>query len=334
MSDVAQMLQQVMDRLDAIEARLDALAPSPEVTALTQVVADNPEVYRSLLTLVAQAPLAMEFMGEFVTTVLTQVDDDGTNLEMRLQECLTLFKRVTKPEVLAQVHMGLDLMEKLPETYGQGADYLTQLVDHVLLLDPIATVRIDEMMQILELATRPGVLATARKGMALIDEHPTAVENLIVSGEAALTALNASELDPELISKYVGVAMAAVQRLEDTTLDLEALAVEGITLLEKAGTPDNLAFASKSLDVLAGMNGSKDALLSVAELAATDPKVIGLLVAMGEAASATAQTAPRPVGMFGALGAMSDANTKLALGFALAFASQLGGKLGSGMVKA
>lgn len=369
MSDVAQMLQQVMDRLDAIEARLDALAPRPEVTALVQVVADNPEVYRSLVTLIAQAPMAMEFMGEFVTTVLTQVDDDGMNMEMRLQECLTLFKRVTKPEVLAQLHMGLDLMEQLPEHYGTGVEILQSLVDHVLSMDPQVTLRIEEAVHILELVTRPEVMGTARKGMALIEAHPAAMDTLIETGSVALAKIEEAQLEPAVVEKYLGLALAAVDRIEASTLDLETLMGDGIDLLEKAATADNLAFAAKGLDLLARMNGTKDVLLSVADKAMArigtddfdletrasaglelvvelsrpdtlasikqvtdsgllEPQVMNMLVAVGEAMATSCQTAPKPAGMFGALGALSDANTKLALGFALVFASQLGGKLG------
>jgi hypothetical protein len=350
-ADLVAMMQAMMDRLDTIEARLDAQAKSsetalelanrPEVAQVVNLVADNAETIGVILHLVAQSPGTLELVSQSLTGFLGQRDEHGRTLEERLGAVLVLAKRLTEPMVLQQVNQALDLFEESPDLMSLGVDYIQNILQQILELDGDVPARFEAGVKLLELASRPQFIALAHEGLALAsDPEVTAMAR---EGMALAKGRTAT------MRKLIGVADAALERVERTELDLAALTAEGFELLELVakldGTADVMldladsmvtdiqdpAFqfedrARTGIALLTKLSepGTLAALQELLDSGVMDPAVMQLLSRVGEALQKSAAKPIQPKGMFGALGALQSARTQKVLGFALDFSEQLG----------
>jgi hypothetical protein len=271
-ADLVAMMQAMMDRLDTIEARLDAQAKSsetalelanrPEVAQVVNLVADNAETIGVILHLVAQSPGTLELVSQSLTGFLGQRDEHGRTLEERLGAVLVLAKRLTEPMVLQQVNQALDLFEESPDLMSLGVDYIQNILQQILELDGDVPARFEAGVKLLELASRPQFIALAHEGLALAsDPEVTAMAR---EGMALAKGRTAT------MRKLIGVADAALERVERTELDLAALTAEGFELLELAANPENIALARRGLQLVAKLDGTADVMLDLADSMVTD----------------------------------------------------------------
>ena len=381
-AELVAMMKAMMARLDSIEARLDALqAPTspapgmvravdgaltraaaqgldvdaraqalvgmmeiltrPEMAGMLQTVGQHAPVFTSLLNLLAKSPETLELLTITLASFMSQRDEYGRSVEEQFAALLKLARRASQPAVLDQLHRGLDLFEQTPDLYLMAVEMLQGLVRQIIDLEGDIPSRMEACLKLMELATRPAVTDLAMEGLGLIQRNPAALQRLL------------------------RVANVAVDRLEGSTLDLEALTRDGFDLLELAATPENITLARRGLALVAKLDGTAGQMLDLADklvadiqrpgfgfeerarvglalmeklsepatLAAIqdltesgvmDPAVLALVAKLGGALQKTATGEIQRRTVFAAMGAMLDPNTQRALGFGLAFASELG----------
>jgi hypothetical protein len=355
-ADLVAMMQAMMTRLDTIEAKLEAqsresrgalqLASRPEVARVVDLVADNSETIGVLLHMLAQSPGTLELVTQSVAGFLAQRDEHGRTVEEQLTALMAVAKRLTQPAVLAQINQAMDLFEQSPDLMSLGVDYVQGLLRQVMEIDGDLPSRFEAGVELLELATRPGVTDLAREGLALVNQRPDTMRELMA------------------------VAGEALDRIERSQLDLSALTRDGIELLELAADPENIALARRGLQLVAKLDGSAGLMLDMADalisdirapefhfeqrarvgmalltrlsepdsLAAIeqlldsgvmDPAVMQLLSRVGTALQRTTAKPIQPRGMFSALGALGSARTQRVLGLALDLGEELGEALES-----
>jgi len=166
--ETAQALNRLLDRLDTIEeavAKLDV--------ALTQ------------------GPAMLAMMTDMADDVYRQAEDEGVNLDERLQLMLQLTERLTAPrtvEVLTQLMDRMDELEQLIEVADQAPAFISMMVDT---LDDVYR-RTEESGHDLHRVIHEGPEAFIRI-------------NEFASSEAFTKLLDSGVLDPEAI-EIVGKA--------------------------------------------------------------------------------------------------------------------------------
>jgi len=366
-ADLVAMMQAMMARLDSIEARLEAqtkesetalqLANKPEVAVVVDLVADNADTIGVLLHLLSQSPGTLELVTKSLAGFLAQRDEHGRTLEEQFTTLLSLAKRMTQPNVLAQVHQVLDIVDDSPDLMALGVDYLQGMLTQVVNMDGDIPSRFEAGMELLELATRPEFTDMARDGLKMATDPEFA--ELARDGMALANGRTAT------LRKLMVVAGEALDRVEESDLDLAALTRDGFELLELAANPENIELARRGLQLVKKLDGTAVTMLEMADgivtdiqapefhfedrartgialltqlsapdtLAAVkelldsgmmDPAVMQLLTRVGTALQKSAAKPIQPKGMFGALGALQSSRTQKVLGFALDFSEQLG----------
>ena len=250
-ADLVAMMQAMMARLDSIEARLEAqsresqgalqLASRPEVARVVNLVADNSETIGVVLHLLAQSPGTLELVTQSIAGFLAQRDEHGRTLEEQLTTLLRLAQRLTQPAVIAQLDNALDMFEQSPDLMGMGVDYIQGLLRQVMEIEGDLPSRFEAGVQLLELATRPEFPGLAREGLALANRNP------------------------ETLRKLMGVAGEALDRLEDSELDLVTLTRDGFELLELAANPENILLARRGLQLVAKLDGTAGVMIDLAD---------------------------------------------------------------------
>lgn len=271
-ADLVAMMQAMMARLDAIEAKLEAqnreaqgalqLANRPELARVVDLVADNSETIGVLLHLLAQSPGTLELVTQTVAGFLAQRDEHGRTVEEQLTALLAVAKRVTQPAVLGQVHQAMDLFEQSPDLMGLGVDYLQGLLAQVVELEGDIPSRFEAGVVLLELATRPEVTDMARQGLKLAAQPEFA--ELAREGMALVDGRTAT------LRTLMAVAGEALDRIEDSELDLATLTRDGFELLELAANPENIGLARRGLNLVAKLDGTADVMLDMADAAIGD----------------------------------------------------------------
>jgi hypothetical protein len=276
-ADLVSMMQAMMERLDHIEARLDAQAKSsetalelanrPEVAQVVNLVADNAETIGVMLHLVAQSPGTLELVSQSLTGFLGQRDEHGRTLEQRLGAVLVLADRLTQPMVLEHVNKALDIFEETPDLMSIGVDYIQGILQQILELDGDVPARFEAGVKLLELASRPGFMELAHEGLTLAaDPEVTALAR-----EGMALAKNRTAT----MRKLVGVADEALGVVEQSDLDLAALTRDGFALLELAANPENIALARRGLELVAKLDGTADVMLDLADAMVSDIQAPG-----------------------------------------------------------
>ncbi len=271
-ADLVAMMQAMMARLDAIEARLEVqskesetalqLANRPEVGRIVNLVADNADTIGVLLHLLAQSPGTLELVTQSLAGFLAQKDEHGRTLEQQLTALLMLAKRMSQPMVLEQAHKALDIFEESPDLMSLGVDYVQGLLQQVVDLEGDIPSRFEAGLELLELATRPELTDIARDGLQLVTDPQFA--------ELAREGMALAEGRTETLRKLVAVAGEALDRVEQSELDLSMLTRDGFELLELAANPENIALARRGLGLVSKLDGTADVMLDMADATITD----------------------------------------------------------------
>jgi hypothetical protein len=125
---------------------------------------------------------------------------------------------------------------------------------------------------------------------------------------------------PNALAMLVDVFDEHSGALRDRGVDLEERLASVASLIEKLTAPGAIAVLSSLLEHLPSL----DRLLGSGVLGAGPVEIVGRA---GQALTEAQRLAVRPVGAFGLLRALSDADVQHALGFAVAFARALGRSL-------
>ncbi len=181
----------------------------------------------------------------------------------------------------------------------------------------------------------------ANDALALASRHPETARQLMGVANGMLDRVAASDLDLEqlagqawdllelaatpenislardglaLVAKLngttpvlMGLADELVTKVNDPGFGFEERARTGLALLEKLSEPDTLA-----------------AVQQLTDSGVMDPAVMQLMARVGKALRTSTAGEIRPVGMFGALGALRSQRLQLAMGLGLDFAEQRG----------
>lgn len=201
-------------------------------------------------------------------------------------------------ERLARMERRLDQLERiseLPNFVAMITDTLdqhaNQLRDHGVNLEE----RAQTALALLERITEPGTAHAVSTLLELAEQAPNAIAMLVDSIDARAAALG-------------------------ERIDLSQRAVTLARVAERLTSPAALSAIEVAIDHLPAI----EQLLSAGMLG---PGPIDIVSRAGQALSHAQQSAPRAVGLFGLLRALSDPDVQHTLGFAIAFARELGHNL-------
>jgi hypothetical protein len=327
-------------RAQAAVGMLEVLT-RPDMVGIVELIGCNADVFTALLRTLAQSPGTLDLITQTVASFLAQRDEHGRTLEQQLTELMGLAKRLTNPVIIGHIKAALDVFEESPDLYALGVDYLQQMVKQIVDLEGDIPTRIEHGVKLLEAATRPELVAMANDALALASRHPETARQLMGVANGMLDRVAASDLDLEqlagqawdllelaatpenislardglaLVAKLngttpvlMGLADELVTKVNDPGFGFEERARTGLALLEKLSEPDTLA-----------------AVQQLTDSGVMDPAVMQLMARVGKALRTSTAGEIRPVGMFGALGALRSQRLQLAMGFGLDFAEQLG----------
>jgi uncharacterized protein YjgD (DUF1641 family) len=271
-ADLVAMMQAMMARLDAIEAKLEAqsreaqgalqLANRPEVARVVDLVADNSDTIAVLLQLLAQSPGTLELVTHTVANFLAQRDEHGRTIEEQLTTLMALAKRLTQPAVLEQVQQAMDLFEQSPDLMSLGVDYVQGLLQQVVELEGDLPSRFEAGVELLELATRPELTDMAREGLKLATKPEFAA--------LAREGMALADGRTDTLRTLMVVAGEALDRIEASELDLAELTRDGFELLELAANPENIVLARRGLQLVAKLDGTAVTMLELSDELVTD----------------------------------------------------------------
>ncbi|MFH1464599.1 MAG: DUF1641 domain-containing protein [Pseudomonadota bacterium] len=334
------------DGLD-VDARAQALVgmmevlTRPEMAGMLQIVGQHAHVFTALLNLLARSPETLELVTLTLTGFMAQQDEHGRSIEDQINALMSIAKRATQPAVLEQLNRGLDLFEQTPDLYVMVVDTLQGMIKQVIDLEGDIPSRLEAGLKLMELATRPAVTDLALDGLGLLQRNPATLRRMVRIANIAMDRLEGSTLDLEgLTAEGFGLlelcatpenivlarrALALVAKLDGTALQALDLAEKLVTDLQQPG----FAFEERARVGLALMEKLSEpamlkAIQGLTESGVMDPAVLALVGKLGGALQKTATGEIQRRSMFAAMGAMLDPNTQRALGFGLAFASELG----------
>jgi uncharacterized protein YjgD (DUF1641 family) len=141
------------------------------------------------------------------------------------------------------------------------------------------------------------------------------------SARALEQLLGLAEAAPAAVGMAVDTMDALCQRTAAAGIDLDSRAKNLLVALEKLTSPAALRVLQDLLDRVDVVEG----LLASGIL---DPAPVAIVSRAGQALAFTGRESPPPVGPWGALRALKDADIQRALGFALRFAQRFGRSLG------
>ena len=130
-----------------------------------------------------------------------------------------------------------------------------------------------------------------------------------------------AEQAPAAVGMVVDTVDAICERTAAAGIDIDSRAKNLLVALEKLTSPPALRVLQDLLDRVDVVEG----LLASGIL---DPAPVAIVSRAGQALAFTGREAPPPVGPWGALRALNDADIQRALGFALRFAQRFGHSLG------
>jgi hypothetical protein len=327
-------------RAETLVGLLEVLT-RPEMAGMLQIVGQHTAVFTGLLNLLARSPETLELVTLTLTGFLAQRDEYGRSVEEQLAALMKIARRATRPMVLDQLNRGLDLFEQTPDLYLMAVDMLQGMLKQIIDLEGDSPSRIEAGLKLMELATRPAVTDLAMEGLGLLQRSPETLHRLLRVASVAVERMEGTKLDLEQLTRdgfdllelcatpeNIALArkgLALVAKLDGTAGQLLEVADRLVTDMQKPG----FAFEERARIGLALMEKLSEpamlkAIQGLTESGIMDPAVMALATRLGGALQKTATGEIQRRSMFAAMGAMLDPNTQRALGFGLAFASELG----------
>lgn len=216
---------------------------------------------------------------------------------MRLRKATVALERLTEPAVLdALVGLAEEApalraqVAALPDTTAMVMDMADQLVDDLRARGVDLPERAMAALPLLEKLSDPAMMATLER---LLGQLPAV--------EAQLRVL------PDTLGMMMDVADGLLRDLERQGVELDTLVVRGVDLLQGIG---RLATSPE--------------LKALLDSKVLDAGAVAVVGQAGEALAHTRSASPGHVGLFGALGALSEPSVQRSLHFALTFARHFG----------
>lgn len=303
---MAEMFDQIMARLDAIEAKLDN-TPAPGA-ALEDRLLRLEAAADKLSGAAAGAPAMVAMATDTLDSAAQSLAAQGVDVDARARAGAALAEVVTRPgmlRLLDAVGNNADTLADAMDVLGQAPGALAMVADVV---DGMARQlaesgvdlegRLSRGVELIEVATRPAVLDSVLAGLKLV------------------------ETAPDMAAMLIDMADDAVRDLGRQGVDVETRLKAMLGLLERASRPGVVAVMNQGLDLAAnapdliamGMDMFEDAIRDMdragidmrgriaaglkALEAVTRPDTLALVTAATELVASAPDTAAMLIDMF------------------------------------
>ena len=235
-----------------------------------------------------------------VMDVISQIPPEGLQFDERLQAVSTLAARLTDPTRVEKLHALLDVVEAAPDIM----EAIMGAIQDVRRKGPPISLRIDERLQAL---------------LPLVDKltSPETTRRLT-------ELLELSEMAPDMVNTVMGMSEDLMKRMPSGGLQLDERIAGILPRTDKLTQPKT----TQTLKQLLALIDFAAEQFETARAAGTDfgavQKQIG---AMTQAFLQASSEREKRVGIMGLMGALSDKDRQLAIGFLMNFLKTLGQKI-------
>jgi hypothetical protein len=278
--DIAALLTRLADRLDRLEAKVDALSAG-SVAMASPVIArlHDEKVAASLGIVLERAPVVAEAIAATAQTVFDQATEAGIDPIVLLDAAMPLAAKSARPETLAVLSRALDHADDAHFALNAVESFDRQLASAGLTRQDVA----DRGLSLAVKAVSPDATAIAGRMLARLAD-----------AQAALDRVEQFE-----------------KRLADAGVDRDALVDRGLEVGSR------LAALATTPEAAALVKGGP-----------FDRETLDIVGKASQALVDVRREKTSPLGLFGTLRAMGEADVQLAVGFGISFLRRFGQLLG------
>jgi uncharacterized protein YjgD (DUF1641 family) len=243
--------------------------------------------------LVQAAPAFAAIAVDSVDEAAHRLQERGVDLEARMSNALATLERLTSDQATAQLSQALELAGQVPNLVSTVMDTLDRAAS--------------------QLQERGVDLDARAKGLVALLERVSDPKTV----EALLQLLTLAQSAPDALAALTDSFDQRFGLLHERGIDLEERLRTLARIAERLTAPEALKVVETLIDHLPSL----DRLLDSGLLGKGPIQIVSLA---GQALTEAQQQPVHPLGAFGLLRALSDSGVQHSLGFAVAFARELG----------
>lgn len=253
-----------------------------------------------LLDVAETAPGMIAGAVDTVDGLIARLHASGISIDDRLQDALGLAERLTRPEMVSQLHDALDIAESAPGMIAGAVDTMDGLVARLDATGVTLDERLNATLTLAERLSRPEMTAQLNQ------------------------LLDVAETAPGLIAGTVDTLDSVMGRIQAEGINLDERFAMLLQAAEVLTRPEMLSLVHAVLERQEDLQRLVQTLL---DSGVFEEKAVSVVGGAGQALVESRGEALQPVGAWAALTSIRDPDVGRALAFGLNFARKFGRKL-------